>query len=89
MSFVNLICVGVVGDYSCLYVVRTSVPLEAEKRGGYFDGAVGEVYEGQDYEPLAHSDKRKISVKADGDGLLWRFDEKERNESLFQGTTTR
>ena len=83
MSFVNLICVGVVGDYSCLYVVRTSVLLEAEKRGGHFDGAVGEVYEEQNYEPLSISDQRKVSVKADGDGLLWRLDEKERKRAFI------
>lgn len=82
MSLVNLICVGVVGDYSCLYVARTSVLLEAEKRGGYFDGAVGEVYEGQDYKPLGYSDERKVSVKADGDGLLWRVDGKERKRAF-------
>lgn len=86
MSFVNLICVGVVGDYSCLYVVRTSVLLEAEKRGGYFDGAVGEVYEGQGYKPLASSDKRKVSVKADGKGLVWRLDEMERKRAFIPYT---
>jgi hypothetical protein len=41
MSIVNIVCIGFIGDYSTLYVIRTPVLLEAERRGGIFDGSVG------------------------------------------------
>jgi hypothetical protein len=41
MSIVNIVCIGFIGDYSTLYVVRSPVLLEAERRGGIFDGSVG------------------------------------------------
>lgn len=43
MSLVNFICVGMVGDYSCKYILRTSVLDEAERCGGEFDGTIGVV----------------------------------------------
>ncbi|PCH43174.1 hypothetical protein WOLCODRAFT_164295 [Wolfiporia cocos MD-104 SS10] len=42
MTLINLIAVGVVGDYPCLYVVRSSILREAGLRvGSRFDGAIG------------------------------------------------
>ncbi|KDQ51972.1 hypothetical protein JAAARDRAFT_184571 [Jaapia argillacea MUCL 33604] len=41
MSLANLICVGLVGEYPSLYLLRTRIMDEAEERGGLFNGAVG------------------------------------------------
>ncbi|PCH43193.1 hypothetical protein WOLCODRAFT_153255 [Wolfiporia cocos MD-104 SS10] len=42
MSVVNLVAVGLVADYPCLYVVRTSILEEAASRpGALFDGVIG------------------------------------------------
>ncbi|KDQ51465.1 hypothetical protein JAAARDRAFT_211082 [Jaapia argillacea MUCL 33604] len=42
MSLANLIVVGLVGEYPCLYILRTAIMNEAERRpGGSFGGAVG------------------------------------------------
>jgi len=41
MSFINLICIGIVGEYSCVYVLRTTVLEEAERRGAIVSGEVG------------------------------------------------
>ncbi|KDQ51988.1 hypothetical protein JAAARDRAFT_40601 [Jaapia argillacea MUCL 33604] len=41
MSLANLICIGLVGEYPSLYVLRTGIMDEAEERGGSFNGAVG------------------------------------------------
>ncbi|KDQ52007.1 hypothetical protein JAAARDRAFT_198658 [Jaapia argillacea MUCL 33604] len=43
MSLVNLICVGVVGDYTHLYMLRTDIMREAALKGGWFAGAIGGV----------------------------------------------
>jgi hypothetical protein len=48
MSLVNFICVGMVGDYSCKYILRTSVLDEAERRGGEFDGTIGVILKDSD-----------------------------------------
>ncbi|KDQ51954.1 hypothetical protein JAAARDRAFT_40575 [Jaapia argillacea MUCL 33604] len=41
MSLANLICIGLVGEYPSMYVLRTRIMEEAEERGGSFNGAVG------------------------------------------------
>ncbi|KAI0918317.1 hypothetical protein AcV5_002331 [Taiwanofungus camphoratus] len=44
MTLTNMICVGVVGEYTCGYVLRTPILQEAERRsneGALFDGAIG------------------------------------------------
>lgn len=55
MSVVNLVCIGIIGDYSHLYVVRTPVLLEAERRGGRFDGSIGTL--SLTYDPMWPSNK--------------------------------
>lgn len=92
MSFVNIVCIGFIGDYSPLYVVRTPVLLEAERRGGIFDGSVGTVekeilelpYSGRDGEPEEYS---KVSLKNGEDVILWSHD-KERKFALASEETT-
>lgn len=44
MSLVNLIGSIVTPNYSSLFMVRSEVMAEAEKRGARFDGTVGEIY---------------------------------------------
>ena len=41
MSFVNLIFVGILGDYPCLYVMRTAVLDEAKQCGGVVSSDLG------------------------------------------------
>jgi hypothetical protein len=55
MSAVNLVCIGIIGDYSHLYVVRTPALLEAERRGGVFDGSIGTL--SLTYDPMWPSNK--------------------------------
>ena len=52
MSLANLIKLAVCGRYPFLYVLRTATLVEAEKNGGVFEGAVGnlEVYRGESDE---------------------------------------
>ena len=49
MSLANLIKLALCGRYPFVYVLRTSTLFEAERRGGFFEGAVGnlEVIRGQ------------------------------------------
>ncbi|KDQ56140.1 hypothetical protein JAAARDRAFT_195344 [Jaapia argillacea MUCL 33604] len=41
MSLVNLVCIGLVGEYPSLYVLRTAIMEEARRRGGMLNGYVG------------------------------------------------
>lgn len=41
MSLFNFFCVGLVGEYPCIYAIRTTMMQEAEERGGKFNGAIG------------------------------------------------
>ena len=41
MSFVNLLATCLTPDYPALYMVRSEVMIEAERRGGKFDGTIG------------------------------------------------
>jgi hypothetical protein len=50
MTFVNLVRTGVVGEYLWVFILRTAVLEEAEKRGGSFHGVVGKL------KPLADRD---------------------------------
>ncbi|KDQ52785.1 hypothetical protein JAAARDRAFT_198115 [Jaapia argillacea MUCL 33604] len=43
MSLVNFICIGLVGEYTHLNLLRTAIMREAEGRGGSFDGAIGSI----------------------------------------------
>ncbi|KDQ57090.1 hypothetical protein JAAARDRAFT_283642 [Jaapia argillacea MUCL 33604] len=43
MSLANFICIGVVGEYTHLYMLRTAVMREAKLRGGVFLGAIGSI----------------------------------------------
>ncbi|KDQ52008.1 hypothetical protein JAAARDRAFT_492938 [Jaapia argillacea MUCL 33604] len=68
MSLANFICIGVVGEYTHLYMLRTAVMREAKLRGGIFPGAIGSI-KGEDRngedESLADGEKGGDPVKSD------------------------
>jgi hypothetical protein len=41
MSFVNLVVLGFIGEYTCLFVLRTAISEEAKGRGGIISGELG------------------------------------------------
>ncbi|KDQ55300.1 hypothetical protein JAAARDRAFT_333000 [Jaapia argillacea MUCL 33604] len=41
MSLANFLCIGLVGEYPSIYILRTAIIREAEGRGGKFTGVVG------------------------------------------------
>jgi len=53
MSFVSLVCIGIVGDYPSLYVMRTPMLEEAEGRGGTrISGEIGTLRKTMDDEKV-------------------------------------
>jgi hypothetical protein len=58
MSIVNLFAQLATPDYEALYMVRSDVMIEAEKRGGIFDGVVGELV----HDEIAEPDPRSFTV---------------------------
>jgi hypothetical protein len=41
MSFINLVCVALIGQYPSIYLLRSRVMKEAEERQGVFHGVIG------------------------------------------------
>lgn len=58
MSLINSVCIGLVGDYSCKYILRTSILDEAERCGGEFDGTIGVALRDMGHAE-AHMEKRE------------------------------
>ncbi|KDQ51985.1 hypothetical protein JAAARDRAFT_492659 [Jaapia argillacea MUCL 33604] len=94
MSLANFICVGLVGEYPTLYLLRTRIMDEAEKRGGLFNGVVGscrEEHEGDGVgESTQDSDWEKFTrvrlsmeVKGrDSESSAWKEGDKNSHEHL-------
>jgi len=52
MSIINLFAQIATPDYEALFLIKSDIMTEAERRGGVFDGAIGELV----HEPLAEPD---------------------------------
>ncbi|KDQ51952.1 hypothetical protein JAAARDRAFT_210755 [Jaapia argillacea MUCL 33604] len=56
MSLANFVCVGLAGEYSSVYVLRTAIAKEVEGRGGTISGAVGVCDAGNPADEREHVD---------------------------------
>ena len=63
MSLANLICVAVVGQYTCLYALESDVMKEAKTRGGRFYGAIVVTSVSNDSERVSNHAKRPETGK--------------------------
>jgi hypothetical protein len=85
LSHVNIACIGFIGDYSTLYVVRTPILLQAERRGGIFDGSVGMV--DKDILEQTRNGSHETSSKSDGDDVTISSGNKELGVRLLSEST--
>ncbi|KDQ55137.1 hypothetical protein JAAARDRAFT_342022 [Jaapia argillacea MUCL 33604] len=64
MSLANFICIGVVGEYTHLNLLRTDIMREAERRGGSFDGAIGRIEGGGGEGTLVDASAHRTGILA-------------------------
>ena len=93
MSFINLLGNLISPDYPTLYMLRSEVMEEAERRGGRFIGAVGmlmtELPDGTQGERLTGSETVRFHVASnDGESKLFGYENQESFHYSEEGETT-
>jgi len=73
MSLVNLIAGFFSPDFDYLYLVHSKVMEEAEARGGYFEGTVGELVEEEDNSEPIRGSVRPIGAFCARQSTVWEY----------------
>ena len=67
MSFVNLVVLTIVGEYSTLFVLRTAISDEAKRCGGTISGEIGTLPEESPAEELEGRNLNRTGIGNDGE----------------------